>query len=488
MARTTLAVLSAALLAACGKGDDSTLNVVAVGWTDAPFEKGVYLSPPAQQIRAATVEGLVGLDGQGRVIPALADRWIVTEDGQSYIFRLRDGTWLDGERITAQGARAALRRVIRSLRGSSLGLDLAGIDDIRVMAARVIEIRLAQPMPDLLQLLAQPELGLRHGGEGAGPMRMEREGAIAILTPIAPGDRGLPEMADWQDRIRTIRFTALPAEQAVERFNRGEIDLVLGGQIQDFPYTGSVGILRGTIKVDPVVGLFGLSVANDKGFLAAPENREAIAMAIDRRKLIDPFSLSGWTPTTRLVSPGLEGDLGTIGERWEELSMDERRALATARVTRWREGQEDNPPVRLRIALPQGPGSELLFQELSEDLGQVGIETVLLAEGTDVDLRLVDDIARYPRAVWFLNRLNCQARRGLCEPEADRLVTESRAAEDPAERAALIAEAEAELTTANVFIPFGAPIRWSLVRGDVLGFAANRWGWHPLMPMAVRPR
>lgn len=476
------------MLAACGRGDDSTLNVVAIGWADAPFEKGVYLSPPAQQVRAATVEGLVSLDGQGRVIPALADRWIVTEDGQSYIFRLRDGNWLDGTKITAENARASLRRVIASLRGSSLGLDLAGIDDIRVMAARVIEIRLAQPMPDLLQLLAQPELGLRHGSKGAGPMQLERDGTTAILTPISPGERGLPAMADWKERVRTIRFSALPAEQAVERFNRGEVDLVLGGQIQDFPYSGSVGILRGTIKVDPVVGLFGLSVTNDRGFLAAPENREAIAMAIDRKKLIDPFGLSGWTPTTRLVSPGLEGDLGTIGDRWEELTMDQRRALATARVTRWRESQGGNPPVRLRIVLPQGPGSVLLFQMLSQDLGKVGIEAVMLAEDADADLLLVDDIARYPRAVWFLNRLNCKPRRGLCDPDADKLVAESRAAKDPAERVALLAEAEAELTTANVYIPFGAPIRWSLVRGDVLGFAPNRWGWHPLMPMAVRPK
>ena len=63
-----------------------------------------------------------------------------------------------------------------------------------------------------------------------------------------------------------------------------------------------------------------------------------------------------------------------------------------------------------------------------------------------------------------------------------------RAAPDGAQRSALYAEAEAELTLANVFIPFGQPVRWSLVRGDVSGFATNRWGVHPLMPIATRPR
>ena len=41
---------------------------------------------------------------------------------------------------------------------------------------------------------------------------------------------------------------------------------------------------------------------------------------------------------------------------------------------------------------------------------------------------------------------------------------------------------------ANTFIPFGTPIRWSLVSGDVTGFAPNIWGTHPLMPLAMRPK
>jgi len=104
------------------------------------------------------------------------------------------------------------------------------------------------------------------------------------------------------------------------------------------------------------------------------------------------------------------------------------------------------------------------------------------------DLALIDDIARYPHADWFLNRLNCGMRKGLCDRNADMFAAEARRTADPAERARLMAQAEAELTHSNVFIPFGSPIRWSLVRGDVSGFATNRWGWHPLMPMAMRPK
>jgi hypothetical protein len=375
-----------------------------------------------------------------------------------------------------------------SLGGTALGLDLTHIREIRIMAGRVIEIRLDQPMPHLLQLLGQPELGLLHKGKGAGPMRLSRDGTTALLTPINPQELGLPAIEKWSDRVRTLRLNSLPGEAAMQRFNRGEADLLLGGRIEDFPLTRSVGILRGTIKLDPVSGLFGLSVVSPRGFLGSPENREAIAMAIDREALVEPFGIGGWIATTRIVARGIEGDLGTIGERWEGQTLAQRRSQASGRVARWRQGGGNGATVRLRVALPEGKGSDILYAGLRRDLQAIGIETVRARAGGDADLRLVDEIARYSHPTWYLNRFSCAVRRGLCDKGADGLLEQAREAPDGGSRAALLAEAEAELTAANVFIPFGAPIRWSLVRGDVIGFAANRWGWHPLMPMALLPK
>jgi len=484
----TAAALSAALLvSACGSSDNSTVDVVVIGDNDAPFESGARLSLAGQLAYASTTEGLVAFDNEGRVIPALADRWIVTNDGLSYIFRLRGGTWENGSEITAKSAQSALIQAIQALRGTSLGLDLAGIDEIRAMAGRVIEIRLSRPMPYLLQLLAQPELGLRFKRVTAGPMRLKRAGDSAKLQPIKPEELGLPAIEKWNERVRTLRLSALPGKDAVDRFNRGEADFVLGGSIEDFPLTSSVGILRGTIQTDPVTGLFGLAVMNGKGFLEKPGNREAIAMAINRDKLIAPFNVSGWKPTTRIVAPGLDGDTGTIGERWVGLSIEARRRQAAARVAQWRQEQRKEGPVRLRIALPQGRGSDLLFIQLRKDFQSIGLEAVRAQGNGEADLRLIDDVARYPHAAWFLNRLNCKTQRGLCDKTADNRVAEAQTAQTPAARAELLAQAEAALTVSNVFIPFGPPIRWSLVRGDAKGFSPNPWGWHPLMPMALLP-
>lgn len=485
--RRLIAACALALLGAgCSGSGDGTLSIVTIGNPTDPFETGTRLSPTGQTVRGATVEGLVGFDEQARVIPALADRWIVTDDGLSYDFRLRDGTWPDGSQITAQSARASLNQALASLKGTTLGADLAAITEVRIMAGRVIEVRLSRPMPNLLQLLAQPELGMVWGRRGSGPMQLRRDGDVALLQPIAPQNRGLPGERNWAERIRTLRLQAAPAPEAVRRFNAGEADVLLGGRIESFPLARSAGISRGTIQLDPVIGLFGLVVARSGDFLAAPENRESLAMAIDRDALIAAFGVAGWTPSTRIVSPGVEGDSGLVGARWPTVSLEQRRQTAAERVARWRASRGSAPV--LSLSLPQGPGSDVLFDRLRQDLAAIGVVLRRVGEGAPADLRLLDVVARYPRASWFLNQLACGAKRGMCSASADQYLVEALATSDLAEQANLLAEAEAELTSANVFVPFGPPIRWSLVRGSVTGFATNRWNVHPLMPMAMRPR
>lgn len=487
--RSALALIILAALAACGGNGDHPVRVLAIGDKNHTFATGTRLPLAAQLLRSATAEGLVGFDDKGRVIPALADRWIVHDDGLSFIFRLREGHWADGRPITAETARTALMQAISDQRGSPLGLDLAPIAEVRTMAGRVIEIRLSQQMPDLLQLLALPELGLLRGGRGAGPMRLleaTRKEGIALLRPIAPEDRGSAQDERWNERVRRLQLGSLPAGLAIAMFNNGEADVVLGGRIEDFPRLGAEGVASGAIRLDPVTGLFGLAVLHADGFLSLPENREALAMTLDREALATAFNLGGWTATTRVVVPGLAGDDGTVGERWVGQSLEDRRAVAAARVQQWRSTKGD--PAALRIAVPTGPGGDLLFERIAADFTAIGLASRRVGPGDTADLRLIDAVASYARAPWFLNQLSCAAKRGLCSSAADRLAQLARSESDPVLRAELISEAEAELTRTNGYLPLGVPIRWSLVGGDASGIATNRWNTHPLMPMAIRPR
>lgn len=483
-----LSGLPLALFAAsCGSGDGGALALAVIGTEEDAFETGPLLSVAGQLARAATAEGLVALDHQGQVVPALADRWIVTDDGRSYIFRLRDGMWADESALSAESVERELRRAIRELSGTSLGLDLQQISEVRAMAQRVVEIRLKGPMPDFLQLLAQPELGLMKNAQGIGPMEIERDEGVAVFTMRSAESRGLPQEEGDRLRSRDLRVSGLPASEAVERFYAGEFDVVLNGRIEALPLVRIATLSRSYAQPDPAVGLFGLMVRRADGFLESPEQREAIAMAIDRDGLMAPFNLGGWIPTTRIVAAGLSGDLGTIGERWEELSLAARWEAASARVAAWK-AENEVERVEITLELPAGPGSDLLFEILAGDLSGAGITLVRARPGEDGQLYLIDRVARYAAAGWFLNQFNCRLRRGVCSDRADALVREAISAATTVERAALLAEAEAELTRANGYIPLGQPVRWSLVRAGVNGYAPNRWAFHALPPMAIIPR
>lgn len=482
--RFWLPLLAALVTASCGpSGGGGPIEVAMIGAPGSLFEQGIRLSPAAQHLRAATFEGLVSLDQAGQVVPAIAERWIITDDGLSYIFRLRDSTWPGGEEITAAEVRQQLRDAITRAEGTSLGLDLAKVRDIRAMTGRVIEVRLSSPMPDLLRLLAQPELGFVKAGSGAGPMAMSRddETNIARLSALPPESRGLPAREDWEELARPIAVRALPVKAAVAAFSRGDVDLVLGGTLTDFPLAEVGPLSRGAVQVDPTLGLLGLTVRRETGFMADPARREALSMAIDRNALIQRFGLSGWRDSSWVVPPDVYSAPPYGNDRWNGASIEERRKVAAARVRAWvGPGRE----AVVQVALPPGPGSDLILRYLAEAWGTIGVTVRRAATGEAADLELRDTLARYSSPRWFLNQFHCGLNAGLCAPQADALVREALSERDAAARERLLIEAHAALVEREVYIPLGAPVRWALVRGTLRNYTPNGWGMHPLFPLS----
>jgi ABC-type transport system substrate-binding protein len=481
-------VLCAALqLAGCGQ-TDRQVAVIVIGKPESLNLSASNRSYAGQLLRGAIADGLVGLDEQGRVIPALADRWIVEDDGQSYIFRLRAGNWPDGSMITAASVQSALRQAIGALRGTAMALDLAAITEIRTMTGRVIELRLSHPQPELLTLLAQPELGFLRKNKGAGAMRLNRDGTAATLTPIEPEKRGLTAIKDWAERARKLRLRAVPVRQAISLFNSDKATTILGGSFADLPPAATPDLPQGSIQFDPVQGMFGLAAAHNDGFLSQAANREAIAMAIDRDRLLENFAITDWHASTLPLPAGVHGASGTTTERWNDQTLVQRRSVAAARVAKWRSSKVGSGTLQLRIALPAGTGADMLFARLSDDLKQIGLATVRTGPGDAADLRFVDAVASYPRAAWYFNQFSCANHRWLCSSDVDKLIAAATAAPDAAARTELMTQAEVRLTEANIFIPFGSPVRWSMVRSGTTGFTVNSLGYHPLMPLALLPK
>lgn len=473
------------LLAACARGGDGAVEVAVIGDPADLSATGTRLGLPGEIVRGATAQGLVRIDSDGQVVPGIAERWIVTDDGGSYIFRIREMDLGGGRKLTARTVQSSLVAAMARLRGTTLGLDLAQVRDIRAMTGRVIEVRLRSPLPGFLQLLAQPELGIAIDGRTAGPMAMTRQGRDATLSALPPEARGLPAQPDWSEDVRPVHVTVGDAAALAREFSDGRYQILLGGTLATLPLADVGPLSRGTIRLDSALGLFGLDVVRPRGFLADAPNREALALALDRPALLQPFNIGGWVPTTRVVAPGLPSDSGLVGERWPGMSLEARRAAAAARVARWKAANGGR--LSLSVSLPPGPGSDLLFEGLKDQYAQIGVALVRAGKSERGDLALRDRVARFAGARWFLNQFNCSVGPPVCSQDVDMLVELAAKTASPAQQAGFLANAETALTAANGYIPIGAPIRWSLVRAGVRGFTENPWAIHPLFPLTRAP-
>jgi ABC-type transport system substrate-binding protein len=511
--RIAFAVWGLMALAACSSSEtDGPVNVVVIESPDKASSPMPEKTRADVLLRGATAQGLVTLDAAGEVVAGLAEAWIVTDEGRSYIFRLRSDSWPDGEPITANRVADLQRDAIDRVAGTALGLDLEKIDEVRAMTSRIVEIRLAGPMPEFLRLLAQPELGLINGEGGAGPMMLStaQEGVdnsigagqgdggantesgeedateanepFAQLYPRAPEERGLVSASVDTSPVRPIALRSAPITRALTQFRNGSVALVLGGTLNSFPLAETGPLSRGTVQVDPALGLYGLAFQHEDGLLSSPARREALSMALNRGALIEPFALGGWEGTNWIVPQRLFSPLQYPPTRWSALTFEQRVSVARERIRAWE--VENGEEALVHVALPEGPGSDLLFRELARAWSAIGVASRRAGPGEIADLALIDTVARYSSPRWFLNQLNCALDRGLCSPQADELVRQSLRAATVEEKLALLADAHADLVAREAFIPLGAPVRWSLVRGAVSGYQANPWAQHPLFALS----
>ena len=476
--------LALLLVAACSDvRNDGQVDVSVIGGDLRPADVDHGPLSPAEAVLAnATAMGLVAIDANGQVEPALAESWIGTGDGLSIIFRIRPAQWPDGRDVTGDDVAASLNRALRPDSRNPLRPLLTAVDAVVGMTGRVVEIRLKTPRPNLLQLLAQPELAIRRNGAGAGPLRIVATGRSSLtLRPVRSDD----DDTSSETVAEPIRLRSERASLAIARFVADQSDLVLGGTLGDFPILQAAKVRPGRVRFDPVQGLFGLAIVGEGSFLASSDLRDALAMAIDRNALADAVGIPGWTVTDTVLPAQFDSAQPPARPDWQGTSLAQRRADATARIAAWRGGAKSLPP--LRVALPPGPGMRVLFARLAADWRLIGVSAVAVPlKSPDADLRLIDAVAPNSSANWYLTRLSCAS--GLvCDSRGDTALEASRDAATLAERAARLADADSVATSRGNFIPLGVPIRWSLVDPALTGWKENIFAIHPLTELRPGP-
>lgn len=467
---SALAVILA--LTGCRAEETGPLSAVGIGSPPRLLDPNSEpLDAPSAFLLQSVAQGLVRFDAAGEIEPALAERWIVSDDGLRYTFRLARLKWRDGSRITAEQVAARLRAA--GARGSDNPLKpiLGAIDEIEAMTDEVIEISLKSPRPNFLQLLAQPEMAVLRKREGCGPY-------VAAPRPDGGTLLNLPRNDEEEDGGGPVRHTPIilsgtGAAMAITRFAAGDADVVLGGTLGELPLARQAGVASNALVFDPTNGLFGLGVVSIEGPLSTAEVRQALSMAIDRQALVGGLAIQGLSARETMLPAGVEG-LAPAAPAWTALPMGERRALAARTIA----AAALPRPLRIRVALPDRPGYRLLFAHLRRDWAAIGVAAERVdADTKDADLRLIDEVAPVGLASWYLRHFECAAS-PICDSEADGAMAGARLAPTAESRRSFLAAADRILADDAPFIPLASPIRWSLVSPRLTGFRANPFARH----------
>jgi peptide/nickel transport system substrate-binding protein len=480
MAAVALAAAIAISATGCQRKPEGVVQVVVIG--DAPRLVDPQRGPlgPSQAVLIDNAaQGLVRFDAHGQIVPGLAETWNVSDDGLSYIFRLANGNWPNGRKITADQVARMLRRLIGSSSRDPLKDGFGAVVDVVAMTDRVIEIQLKQPRPHLLQLLAQPEMGLVYDGQGTGPFSIDKskshEGSLRLTREI--------ETPDEEKTTREqLDLSGAKAADAIRDFVAGKADLVLGGTFADLPYVPRSKLSRRALQFDPASGLFGLAPARNSGPAANPDVRKLLSRAIDRDSLIAALSVPGLVPRATVLEPGLDNVPDPQPPAWSWTALADRMPGLVAAAAALFPG-EARPTIR--IALPQGPGADLLLEQLARDWAALGLKVERAGDGAPADFVLIDEVAPSSSASWFARRFRCEIA-AVCDSKVDEMLDAARTTPILAQRSALLVDASSQIDSEQLFIPIAAPIRWSLVSARISGFAGNRFAIHTLTGLEER--
>jgi ABC-type oligopeptide transport system substrate-binding subunit/class 3 adenylate cyclase len=264
------------------------------------------------------------------IVPSLAERWEISDDGLRYVFHLREGLrWSDGEPLTAHDVEFGIKRVLDPQRpGTSAPIyfALANGEDyylgrnsdadrigVRALDDRTVEFRLVAPTPYFMNVVNRPDGGPqpRHAIERDGDAWTDLDKQVvsgAFRQLERSNERLVLVRNDAYTGVRTgnverVELTAATADEALEPLDRGEVDLI---RVMYTPRTSDhVRSRRG--GSGPLTWTAYLAFNHSHPVVGNVDLRRALASAVDRSRLEPLMPANLEVATGGLVPPALQG-------------------------------------------------------------------------------------------------------------------------------------------------------------------------------------
>lgn len=510
-------LVGAALFAGCGgretlveRGIREGILYRGNGTEPESLDPHIVRGGPEWTVVAALFEGLVTMDpATGGSAPGVAEAWSTSEDGLEWTFHLRaNARWSDGSPVVADDFVYAARRLLSPALGSAHTEDTlhfvrgarafqAGeLDDfaqvgIAAPDERTVTFALERPTPFFLSVLwqffpVQQAAIEKHGRIDERGTAWTRPGELVgngafVLESWSPGRaivvRRNPHYWDAA-RVRLQAVHYLPIENpATEEaaFRSGQLHLTNSLPLQKFDtYAAQPG---SPLQVVDNLGVYFFVVNVARPPLDRVEVRRALALAIDRERLVRQVLRGGTRAATSFTPPGVGDYVAPALVRFDP--QEARRLLAEAGFP----GGRGFPSVEL---LFDSRDHHRVVAEAVQQMWreQLGIAVNLRNEETRVLIgskrQMQFDLARgswnassyqdpwYFLGPWATGGLYNEAR--WSDADYDMAIARAADERDPAVRFAALREAEERLLAQMPAIPVYFTTQVFLLHPSVRGF------------------
>jgi oligopeptide transport system substrate-binding protein len=462
-------------------------------------------SDSAGQILRDAYEGLASLDAQAEPVPGAAARWETSADGLTYTFHLRDSAlWSDGEPLSAADFVATWRRLVDPATGapyagvlqpvvnaSAIIAGRAPPDSLGASAAdaHTLVVHLAAPTPYFPGLVAHwSTFPTRRGAAPAAPGATVSNGAYTLSAWVVGSHVTLKRNRRyWNDaasHIGEVRFLHIAdANDEYARYRAGGLDAsyVLPQQ----PIARLKELHGAEVHLSPQLGVYyyGFNLARPP-FKDAPQLRQALAMSVDRERLVSQVTGLGELPAYSWVPPGVAG-YQPQRFAWAEQPYAQR--LAEARRLYAAAGYSRARPLNVELRYSSGPTHERIALAVAAMWKEaLGVETRLAGEEFKALLESINRgetqifrsswVGDYDDAYTFAEVLKGDFGINLPRYRSaayDAALAAAAAALDPAARRAALEGAERTMLAETPLVPLYFYVNKHLVTPRVRGWYDN---------------
>jgi peptide/nickel transport system substrate-binding protein len=420
------------------------------------------------------------------VQPELAESWTLSPDGRQVTLRLRAAKFHNGEPLTSADVKYTLERILNPNTKAVARAWFVDLDRVEAPEPRTVVLHLKQPNVALLIYLAHPntsvvsekiakaandDLSRKEHAIGSGPFRL----AEWVPDNFMRFEAFREFYVQGQPYLDGIRFNIVPDEAGVTAALRTKAaDAAL---IADARAAQTLGREAGiTVSAKPSLNYHLLFLNTKRKPLDNPKVREAIALSIDRKQIIDTVALGAGDPTGPLP-PALPFAL-PVGDY-----PLYKRDVARARQLLQESGVG---PVQLTLLTQttEPVYAKDIAQIVQQQLGEAGIRLniELLEFGQWVQRWLKADFDMAPGLNsgqpdpdfylfrYFTNDGNLNFVHSYQNDTSSDAIKRARTLADPARRKELYATAQKELVT-------GVPFVWLYVGRDYVAFQNTTKGF-----------